>query len=735
MVDTLRLKIENCYGIKKLEAEIEFKHKGYAIYAPNGVMKTSFAKTMFDLSKGGRPSDLVFPDRISICEVRLNGEEINKDEIFVVKSYDEHYSSEGVSTLLANDDLKKRYEKVHKDIGEAKKNLDKKLRSLAGFGDKSRENLDPIIEEVFGKQYYDALLELEGEIRDVEDASYGGAEYKIIFNPKVLQLLTDDVVGSTVRDFARKYDELTETSPFLSRDFQYHNVDQVQQQLKVNNFFNAGHSINLNDKNSNEKTELISDDSLKTKIEVEKLRVLNDANLKAKFEAFNAKFKNKDLETFRDYITKNQHLLPELEDLDAFKRKLWLQYIHAAINEYDLLMTRYKSGQAQLASIVSEAGASPNDWDEVIKDFNRRFLHLPFRLSVKNKTDVILKDTAPSVDFNFTDGAEERVYSESQRNDLLRVLSTGEARALYILNIMFEIHTKWKARKKTLFIFDDVADSFDYKNKFAIIDYLEDVVKVDGINFLAIILTHNFDFLRTIVSRQICPAHQCRMAFKNDGVITLSDFKQSDLQNPFHKWQDRLSESLIQVAYIPFLRNVVEYTQGKKNIDGTDNADYLSLTHMLHYKDDTEQLKMEEYKKVFVRTFPNLNFPEVDLSKGVLNYIFSTADQCLEANDGINLEHKIVLSMAIRIWMEKYIIGKIRSHDAVYDSSRKQTGQLVRDFKDRFNNQSEEILLMKKVNLITPSNIHINAFMYEPILDMGFAELKCLYQEVKVRLR
>jgi len=734
MVDKLSLNLKNCYGIGKLEEELEFKHKGYAIYAPNGVMKTSFAKTMLDLSKGDHPSDLVFPDRESICDVKLNGETINQEDIFVVKSYDEHYSSEGASTLLANDDLKKRYEKVHKSIGEAKKDLDKKLRSLAGFGNKSRENLDPIIEGIFEEQYYDALLDLEGELGDIKDEPFGNADYKIIFTPKVRQLLTDDVVGTTVKEFAQKYDELTESSPILSKEFQYHNVSQVQQQLEANNFFDAGHSINLNDENSQEKTELTTNQSLLEKIESEKLRVLSDANLKKKFEAFNAKLKNKELEAFRDYITQNQHLLPELEELDAFKRKLWLQYIHMARDEYDLLIAKYKSGQEDLVRIVAEARADPNDWDTVIEDFNRRFLHLPFRLSVKNKSDVILKDTAPSVEFNFIDGGDERVYAATQRSDLIRVLSTGEARALYILNIMFEIHTKWKIRKKTLFVFDDVADSFDYKNKFAIIDYLEDVVKVEDINFLAIILTHNFDFLRTIESRMICPAHQCRMAFKNDGEVTLSDFKRSDLQNPFHKWQARLSEAVIQIAYIPFLRNVVEYTQGKKNIDGSDNADYLTLTHMLHYKDDTEQLKMQGYKAVFEQTFPNLSFPEVDLTQGILEHIFSTADQCLDENDGINLEHKIVLSMAIRVWTEKYIIGKIRNSDTNYDTSRKQTGQLVRDFKDRFNNQAEEILLMKRVNLITPSNIHINAFMYEPILDMGFGELKVLYQDVKSKL-
>jgi hypothetical protein len=734
MVDKLSLNLENCYGIGKLKDELEFKHKGYAIYAPNGVMKTSFAKTMMDLSKGNKPSDLAFPERHSIYEVALNGEDLKKEEIFVVESYNEKYASNEVSTLLANAELRERYEGVHKDIGVAKNDLDKKLRSLSGYGEKSRENIEVIIEGVFGDSYYDALCHLEDELTDIEDAAFGDANYKIIYDPKVLKLLMDEGVGEAVEGFAQKYDELTDSSPILRKEFQYHNVNQVQKQLEANNFFNAGHSINLSDKNDNEKTEYTTNELFLEKIEVEKQRVLSDEELRKKFDKLNSVLKNKELEAFRDYITENQHLLIELRNLDAFKRKLWLQYIHKARKEYHLLIEKYKYGQKELASIVSEARDNPDDWDIVIQDFNRRFIHLPVRLSVGNKSDVILKGTAPSVEFNFVDGEDKRTYTEAEKNDLLRVLSTGEARALYILNIMFEVHTKLKLRKKTLFIFDDVADSFDYKNKFAIIDYIEDLVKVEDIEFLSIILTHNFDFLRTIESRNICPANQCRMAFKNRGEITLSDFKQSDIQNPFHKWQRRLSEEVIQVAYIPFLRNVIEYTQGKKYPDGNDNTDYLSLTHMLHYKDDTEQLKIEVYKQIFERIFPNLAFPEIDLNHGVLAHIFCTADQCLGVDDGINLEHKIVLSMAIRIWTERYIIGIIRSSDSNFEISSKQTGQLVQVFKDRFNHQTEKIALMKRINLITPSNIHINSFMYEPILDMGFGELKALYKDVKSKL-
>ena len=107
----------------------------------------------------------------------------------------------------------------------------------------------------------------------------------------------------------------------------------------------------------------------------------------------------------------------------------------------------------------------------------------------------------------------------------------------------------------------------------------------------------------------------------------------------------------------------------------------------------------------------------------ILDHILSTADDCQNAEDGVNLEHKIALSMATRIRAERYMIGKIRSNEPDYDTSKKQTGDLFQAFKEQFNNQTDEIGLLRRVNLITPANIHINAFMYEPILDMGFGEL------------
>lgn len=740
MTDKIKFDLEYCYGIGKFDEKLEFKHKGFAIYAANGVMKTSFAKTMDDLANGRKPSDLAFPDRESRHVVLWNEEEIKPDEIFVVRSYDEEYSSDEVSTLLANLELKKKYEEAHKQVAESKTVLDKRLRELAGFGSKSRGNIDLHIQELADGNYYEALKALKDELDTTPTSSISDANFKIIFDKKVQALLSNADINKTIADFSEKYTELTDSSPILRENFQYHHVTQVHQQLSNNNFFEAGHSVNLVNKNGDEKIEYTSDADMLDAINSEKDRILNTPEVKSNFEKLNSKLTNKELQTFRDYITQNQHLIIELQDMVGFRRKLWIQYLIQAKTEYDDLVQSYTNSQVELTEIIKQASLDRGDWDTVIDDFNRRFLHLPFQVFVENKVDVILEAEAPSIGFRFFDHESERRFGSGEKKELLRVLSTGEARALYILNIMFGTYTRWKSRKKTLFVFDDMADSFDYKNKFAIVDYLQEITVPEDSNFLAIVLTHNFDFLRTIESRQICGSHQCVLAFKKNNEILLERFKQSDIRRPFQKWKSRVDEPVVQIALIPFIRNLIEYSQGTKieddhdGVDRRDNPFYLTLTQMLHFKEESETLTIGDYKTVFDQVLENCSLPDENASKGILEYIFETADTCLDEPNGINLEHKIVLSIAVRIWTERFLIEKIRENDEAYDFSRKQTGQIVRDYVTAYNNQNHYIKLARRVALITPANIHINAFMYEPILDMGFEELKELYLDVKQEL-
>ena len=59
-----------------------------------------------------------------------------------------------------------------------------------------------------------------------------------------------------------------------------------------------------------------------------------------------------------------------------------------------------------------------------------------------------------------------------------------------------------------------------------------------------------------------------------------------------------------------------------------------------------------------------------------------------------------------------------------------QTIELTKIFINETTPSSDNVDIIKRVNLITPQNIHISSFMYEPILDMSDIELKNLYQDV-----
>jgi hypothetical protein len=115
-MESVGLELEHCYGIKKLSLQLDFSgERVYALYAPNGAMKSSLAQTFHDISKGVPSKDRIFSERT--CKrlvVDENGKELNKDSVFVVRPYDEEFAhSEKTSILLVEASLRKEYEQIH----------------------------------------------------------------------------------------------------------------------------------------------------------------------------------------------------------------------------------------------------------------------------------------------------------------------------------------------------------------------------------------------------------------------------------------------------------------------------------------------------------------------------------------------------------------------------------------------------------------------------------------------
>jgi hypothetical protein len=342
---------------------------------------------------------------------------------------------------------------------------------------------------------------------------------------------------------------------------------------------------------------------------------------------------------------------------------------------------------------------------------------------------VILEEETPNLRFVYGDQLiNERALVEN-------VLSQGEKRALYLLNIIFEVEIRKKLKQKTLFIIDDIADSFDYQNKYAIIEYLRDIIAEDI--FFQIILTHNYDFYRTVSERLLKKGkyhRDCKLyALKLQDKIELK--KEKYQNNPFEHWKKNLDKPAMLISLIPFARNLIEYCKG------TSDTEYLKLTSLLHVMKETETLKIKDLTLCINSIILDIEQNQIgqnELEKIVLDVIYDTAKDIAKSNEeSLELENKIVLSIAIRLKTEFFLIKKINeinkiegTDSVIKEVKTNQTIKLIEQYKNMFPNEIEYHELLNKVILMTPENIHLNSFMYEPIIDMSSKKFKDIYNAI-----
>jgi hypothetical protein len=213
------------------------------------------------------------------------------------------------------------------------------------------------------------------------------------------------------------------------------------------------------------------------------------------------------------------------------------------------------------------------------------------------------------------------------------------------------------------------------------------------------------------------------MAAKNPTGITLK--QATGIKNVFVKdWKPNFYiDSKKKIACIPFIRNMVEYTRGD-----TDPA-FIKLTSLLHWKTDSPGIKQGDVDVIYNAVFGTTG-GSADAAKPMLDLIKQEAGACVGAGDGINFENKIVLSIAIRLQAEQFMTAKLADPVFVAAIKANQTQTLLAEYTKKFAGDTATIKILQRVVLMTPENIHLNSFMYEPIVDMSDEHLRKLYTDV-----
>lgn len=635
---------------------------------------------------------------------------IDINKIIVIKSLENINTEKSQSTLLVDEQRKKEYDNINNGILEEKKRLILKLNKLSG--ERQADIESKILIDFNDKNFFEFLSKLDYKN---EYHEYSGFKYQDIFNNEVLDFLKKPDVKNNIDSYFEKYNALFNNSKYFKKGlFNPSKANSISNELKKNNFFEAEHKVKLD----GDEDEIDSFEKLNSKFNDERKAILENKEL-IKIEN---EIKKISVQKFREIIETNP-ILAELKDLNTFKKKLWLSYFHKEKDSIDSLIELYNNGIERLKEIETSANSQKTLWDDVVKKFKERF-YMPYDdVKIKNRASAILGQPNPSIVFIFKN-EETGDLIEMRKDDLegKNILSQGELRALYLLNIMFNVEVRRKENLETLFIIDDIADSFDYKNKYAIIQYLKELSNEPI--FYQIILTHNFDFFRTITGRGVVHYDNSIFSYKTmDNQIKFKTAKEAkSLNNPFiNDWKNNLSDPKKLIASIPFVRNIIEYTKGM-------NEDYKTLTKVLHIKSDSQTITFSELKTIFEIYFPDINFNSViPLCDVVIDAIINETQKCLVEPEGIDLENKLVLSIGIRLCAERYMWEKVIDKSEITGI---QTWKLFKRFDNENPHLNDELAVLEQVMLITPENIHINSFMYEPILDMSDYHLKKLYNEV-----
>lgn len=731
-MNKLNIAFEHCFGIESLIAEFDFsKGNVFSIYARNGLMKTSFANTFQFLQQGNgnKICDKIF-DYNGTATVQVDGNAIRGDQIFVIKSYESFYESD-ISSLLINGEI----QRTLQDTFSARAKFLKSLEKMSGLKVKKISQgrtvyeLEPKIVEDFAFEENSILLNLASLKTYVPEVQFTDVQYSSIFDPTVIKKICDPEFQEGINDFISATDEIYESFQYLEKGhLTLPKLKDLKKSLEKDSFFVKNNHIFLSGEETIQDIEVLDGHISAIESKIRQLPAYQ------KIEKLLSDAKGTVL---KDIIETHPEIIEylSLDKLDTLRKFLWGSYIKANETLFSDLYEKY----CLFSDAIDAVQMDDTPWKHALDIFNQRF-SVPFSMSVANLKGAIIGESVPQVEFTFKNRTDSKTIDRSKLEEL-NTLSQGEKRALYLLNIIFDIEQLKATEQEVVLVVDDIADSFDYKNKYAIIEYLYELAQEP--NFYMLLLTHNFDFHRTVSSRLGLKRSNRLVADINNTTLSLK--KELYQNQPFEYWRDNPNEKHI-LALIPFVRNLIEYGIDR-NISQTGN-DFIYLTSLLHEKADSHVITFADIEPLYQNYMGVPNFvATITLTDSVLGKLYSICDGITVADT--NLENKIILAIGVRHKAEEFMLSKILAYGGqlhwrdgrdnitgtsmdflnFVKNSRNQTRELFNGYR-QFG-EDEKISILNEVNIMTPEHIHINSFMYEPLLDMDITELLKLYQRVK----
>lgn len=695
-------KVENAFGIKSLHLNLENDKKMYQelIYSKNGSFKTSFSNTLYNLSNGTLEN--VFDrltDEKAILDISIleNGKEIkNFDNRFVVFSreiYEQHskllsdYSSELETLTIDKKNSEYINELLTEETIEIKLQIDNYLK---GTGLNFEILLDMFSNLEDG--YLDRIIQLLNTIINHEAQDISEINIKKIYQ-KAYDIVDQSEFQSKISNYIQVLENKINAQLF-DKNFNENNCLQF-----INNVDKAKYLSETKSRGLFLKDKVYYDiDEVKKIFEEEIKKISKDPEIiEQSKEITKLMGTAKESEFLKESIQKNPLLVKQLS---AGRKNILLSYLKSSSIDYNYWLEVVKKAKKELNNVLKIAQDRQTNFERAIEIYKNRF-HPIFDIKIVNKAESMLGIKTPTITFYHNRYCEIPV-SETK---LSQILSSGEKTTLNILKFIVEYENCKKYHP--FIILDDIVETFDYSNRYAFMEYINDLVNLD---VPTIVMTHNFEFYRT-VSKRIPKLRKSVASANSNGVV---DIQTNNRINKNMENVLKCSNIYDFFCAIPYLREI-------KTILLEDTK---TLDSCLHYKENTSKLQIKDILLQFPsNAIKSLKIDENDI---YMEKLFEIADS-LSGFDDFDIVKKTILSLSCRLLIERKIIAN--NFNLLTNINTNQTAQLLDLYGEKLFPNVKKYL--EAVQLSTPEFIHANAFMYEPLIDINGKYLFELYNQIK----
>lgn len=317
-------KFNNVYEIKELK-NTDLINGNTLIYAPNGVMKTSFSDGLRDIISGDMPKDVFTnPNILSEFELENNGIIVSSNDsnfsidAFVFNSNDyknDIFSDPRMGSLVMSSSLKVKYKTILDKYLKVKNDFNSLISKDVLGRKKVDENDFNFLSNIFGSNDFVKVLEGLSNLNEYTDEYYENITYLDLFNEKVEAIISSSEFIDKCNNY-NSYIDIELDKEVFNSGFSFDSLQKILKEFKTNNFFKAGHKVSLKSKGEMGENELLNYiNSIVKKVygSDEAQKLFNEA--KAVLD------KNPNTRKLISTIKENPRHLKEISNLTNFKKK------------------------------------------------------------------------------------------------------------------------------------------------------------------------------------------------------------------------------------------------------------------------------------------------------------------------------------------------------------------------------------------------------------------------------